>query len=177
MSGVNVEGMANLIAAILLATSMQGPADVEALTLSSDAVLHGRVVGIRPRSPSGGGLIFTEVSVLPIDWWKGPTSFAPISVRLEGGQLGDIGQTVAGTPVLTPGDEVVLFLHRLATGLYNVERFGMGKFSLKPGTDGRLHAMRDRRGISCAGCTANDDDLSFDELRERVSRTAGPMAR
>jgi hypothetical protein len=169
--------MAYLIAAILLATTVQGPADVEALTLSSDAVLHGRVAGIRSRPASGGGLIFTEVSVLPIDWWKGPQSFAPIAVRLEGGTIGDIGQTVAGTPTLTPGDEVVLFLHRLATGLYNVERFGMGKFSLKPGTDGRLHATRDRRGLSCAGCTANDDDLAFDELRERVRRTAGPTAR
>jgi hypothetical protein len=169
--------MAHLIAAMLVATSIQGPADVEALTLSSDAVLHGRVVGIRARPPSGGGLIFTEVSVLPIEWWKGPQGFAPISVRLEGGTFGDIGQTVAGTPTLTPGDEVVLFLRRIATGLYNVERFGMGKFSLQPGPDGRLHATRDRRGISCAGCTASDDDLAFDELRERVRRTAGPMAR
>jgi len=87
--------MAHLIAVILLATSIQGPADVEAMTLSADAVLHGRVVGIRARPPSGGGLIFTEVSVLPIEWWKGPQSFAPISVRLEGGTIGDIGQTVA----------------------------------------------------------------------------------
>jgi hypothetical protein len=169
--------MAHLIAAILLATSIQGPADVEALTSSSDVVLHGRVVGARSHPGGGGGLIFTDVSVLPIEWWKGPQSFAPISVRLEGGTIGDIGQSVAGTPALTPGDEVVLFLRRIATGLYNVERFGMGKFSLTPGTDGRLHATRDRRGISCAGCTANDDDLAFDELRERVRRTAGPMAR
>src|ERR1700750_1092095 len=166
--------MAHLIAAILLATSIQGPSDVEAMTLSSDAVLHGRVAGIRSRPPSGGGLIFTEVSVLPIEWWKGPQSFAPIAVRREGGTVGDIGQTVAGTPTLLPGDEVVLFLHRLATGLYNVERFGMGKFSLKPGTDGRLHATRDRSGISCRGWPANDDALAFDELRERVRRTAGP---
>jgi hypothetical protein len=53
----------------------------------------------------------------------------------------------------------------------------MGKFALKPGTDGRLHASRDRKGISCAGCSSSDDDLAFDELRERVRRTAGPLAR
>ena len=169
--------MAHLIAAILLATSIQGPTDIETMTLASDAVLHGRVVGARPRAASGGGLIFTEVSVVPIEWWKGPQSHAPVVVRLEGGTLGDIGQTVAGTPTLTTGDEVVLFLHRIATGMYGVERFGMGKFALKPGTDGRLHATRDRKGISCAGCSDSDDNLAFDELRERVRRTDGPMSR
>jgi hypothetical protein len=170
--------MAFILAAALLATSLQGPADVEALTFSADAVVHGRVAGTRSHPGAGGGLIFTEVSVVPIDWWKGAGGLQPIAIRVEGGAIGDIGQTVAGAPAFTPGDEVVLFLRRIATGLYDVERFGLGKFLVKPGAGGGLRATRDRSRISCAGCGAGEeDDFAFDDLRERVRRAAGPAAR
>jgi hypothetical protein len=167
-----------LVLAALIATTIQGPADVEALTFSADAVVHGRVIGARSHPGSGGGLIFTEVSVVPIDWWKGAGGQKPIAVRVEGGTIGDIGQTVAGAPAFTAGDEVVLFLRRIATGLYEVERFGLGKFVVKPGAGGALRATRDRSQVSCAGCgTAEEDDFAFDDLRERVRRAAGPAAR
>jgi len=170
--------MASLLAAILLATSIRGPADVEALTAGADAVVHGRVVGMRSHPGAGGGLIFTEVSILPIEWWKGAPTQQPIAVRVEGGTIGDIGQAVAGAPAFAPGDEVVLFLRRIAAGLYDVERFGLGKFAVKQAPGGRLHAMRDRSSVSCAGCSpGEEDDVVFDELRDRVRRAAGPAAR
>ena len=167
-----------LVLAALLATTIQGPADVETLTFSADAVVHGRVTGMRSHPGSGGGLIFTAVSIAPIAWWKGAGSLQPIAVRVEGGIVGDIGQSVAGAPAFTPGDEVVVFLRRIATGLYDVERFGLGKFVVKPGAGGKLRATRDRAHLSCVGCgTSEEDDLAFDDLRERVRRVAGPAAR
>jgi len=166
------------LAAVVLATTLQGPADIEAMTFSADAVVHGRVTGTRSHPGSGGGLVFTEVSIAPIGWWKGAGGLQPISVRVEGGTIGDIGQTVAGAPAFTPGDEVVVFLRRIATGLYDVERMGLGKFLVKPGAGGGLRATRARNQISCVGCSAGEeDDLAFDDLRERVRRAAGPAAR
>jgi hypothetical protein len=170
--------MASMLAAVLLATTIQGPADVEALTRSADVVVHGRVVGARSHPGSGGGLIFTEVSVVPIDWWKGAGSQGPIAVRVEGGTVGDVGQTVAGAAAFVTGDEVVVFLRRIATNLYDVERFGLGKFLVKPGAGGRLRATRDRSQVSCVGCgVAEKDDFAFEDLRERVRRAVGPAAR
>jgi len=170
--------MAFALLAAALATTILGPADVEALTLSADAVVHGRVAGARSHPGSGGGLIFTEVSVMPIEWWKGAGGQQSIALRVEGGIVGDIGQTVAGAPAFSPGDEVVVFLRRIASGLYEVERFGLGKFLVKPGASGRLRATRERRLVSCVGCgAAEEDDLAFDDLRERVRRAAGPAAR
>jgi hypothetical protein len=167
-----------LAAAILLATSIRGPADVESLTALADAVVHARVASARSHPGTGGGLIFTEVSVVPIEWWKGSPTLQPISVRIDGGRIGDIGQSVAGAPAFTAGDEVVLFLRRIATGLYEVEHLALGKFAIKPGAGGALHAVRDRTQVACAGCTsAEADDLPVDELRERVRRAAGPAAR
>jgi len=151
------------LAAVLLATTLQGPADIEAMTFSADAVVHGRVTGTRSHPGSGGGLVFTEVSIAPIGWWKGAGGLQPISVRVEGGTI---------------GDEVVVFLRRIATGLYDVERMGLGKFLVKPGAGGGLRATRARNQISCVGCSAGEeDDLAFDDLRERVRRAAGPAAR
>src|SRR3954462_5913465 len=167
-----------LLAALLLATPVQGPADVEAMTFSADAVVHGRVTGTRSHPGSGGGLVFTEVSIAPIGWWKGKGSLQPISVRVEGGTIGDLGQTVAGAPSFTPGDEVVVFLRRITTSLYDVERMGLGRFLVKPGARGGLRATRARGEISCVGCgAAEEDNLAFDDLRERVRRAMGPAAR
>jgi len=56
------------LAAVLVATTLQGPADIEAMTFSADAVVHGRVTGTRSHPGSGGGLVFTEVSIAPIGW-------------------------------------------------------------------------------------------------------------
>src|SRR3954454_21553628 len=114
-----------LVLAALLAPTIQGPADVEALTSSADAVVHGKVLGLRSHPGSQGGLIFTEVSIAPICWgedgggvppsgWcKAAGGVQPIAVRVEGGIVGDIGQSVAGAPSFTPGDEVVVFLRRI----------------------------------------------------------------
>jgi len=166
------------VLAALLATTILGPADVEALTASADAVVHGRVLGLRSHPGSQGGLIFTEASIAPIGWWKGTGGLQPIAVRVEGGTIGDIGQAVSGAPSFTPGDEVVLFLRRIATGLYDVHRLGLGKFLVRPGAGGRLRATRDRTQLSCVGCSASEeDDLVFDDLRERVRRATGPAAR
>ena len=167
-----------LLAAALLATTVRGPADVQAMTFSADAVVHGRVAGARSHPGSGGGLIFTEVSVLPIEWWKGAGGLQPIALRVEGGTIGDIGQTVAGAPAFAPGDEVVVFLRRIATGLYEVERFGLGKFLVRPGAGGQVRATRERSRVSCVGCgTLEEDDFALENLRERVRRAAGPASR
>jgi hypothetical protein len=167
-----------LVLAALLATTVQGPADVETLTSFADAVVHGKVLGLRSHPGSQGGLIFTEVSIAPIGWWKGAGGLQPIGVRVEGGIAGDIGQAVSGAPSFLPGDEVVVFLRRIATGLYVVERFGLGKFVVKPGAGGKLRATRSRAQLACAGCAASEeDDLALDDLRERVRRVAGPAAR
>jgi len=168
----------SLVLAALLATTILGPADVEALTASADAVVHGRVLALRSHPGPQGGLIFTEVSIAPIEWWKGTGGPQPIAVRVEGGTIGDIGQAVSGAPSFTPGDEVVLFLRRIATGLYDVHRLGLGKFLVRPGAGGRLRATRDRTQLSCVGCSASEeDDLVLDDLRERVRRATGPAAR
>jgi hypothetical protein len=164
--------------ALVLAATVRGPADVEALTASADSVVHGRVLAKEGRFGKGGGLIFTHATVQPLEWWKGAASPDPIVVRSDGGEVGDLAQTVDGVATLEPGEEVVLFLRHIAGRTYDVERLALGKFAVGAVASGRFRAVRDRTRIACAGCASGEeDDLLLDELRERVRRAAARGAR
>ena len=161
----------NLALLCLLAATLRGPADVATLTRASDAVVHARVVSRESAWGAGGprsGVIYTRVKLAPLDFWKGARD-AEVMVRVPGGAVGEVDQMVQGVARFEQGEEVVVFLRRLAPGLYDVERWGLGKFSV----NGK--ARRDRSGISCVGCAAGEEDeLALPDLRARVRGSARP---
>jgi hypothetical protein len=150
----------------LIAATLRGPADVTTLTAASDAVVHARVVRSQSAWGAGGpqsGVIYTRVTLAPIEWWKGAAQ-AEITVRVPGGAVGEIDQLVQGVAKFGEGEEVVVFLRRLAPGLFDVERWALGKFSVKSGA-----ASRDRSGLTCVGCREGEEDqLPVSALRARV---------
>ena len=160
--------------------TVRGPADVATLTASSEAVLHARVVARESRWGAGGessGLIFTRVTLQPIEWWKGTGTPAQVVLRVPGGTVGELTQTVDGVAAFSPREEVVVFLRKLGeepgTAVYAVERLALGKFSVG-GRPGAARAVRDRSHLACVGCAADEeDDLLVRDLRERVRRAAG----
>jgi hypothetical protein len=155
-------------ALFLLAAIVRGPSDVESLTAAADAVVHAQVV--RQSSAFGvrGGQIFTTVVLRPIETWKGEIG-PQLSVLVPGGAVGELSQTVSGAAEFRDGEEVVVFLRHRANGVYSVEQLALGKFAVGAALPGLpKRAMRDRRGLECAGCGAEQDDLSLDELRARV---------
>ena len=162
------------------AATVRGPAGVAELTASAEAVLHARVVARESRWGAGGetsGLIFTRVTLQPIEWWKGGGAPVRVVVRVPGGSVGDLTQTVDGMAGFFPQEEVVVFLRKLGeeagAAVYAVERLALGKFSIGRPAGSPARAWRDRSGIACIGCAANEeDDLSVPELRERVRRAA-----
>ena len=157
----------NLALALLLAATLRGPADVATLTAASDAVVHARVVSSRSAWGAGGpasGVIYTRVTLAPVEWWKGE-ALPALEVRVPGGAVGEFDQLVQGVARFGPGEEVVVFLRRLGPGLFDVERWALGKFTVQS----PLHAVRERSGLSCVGCRAGEeDDLALDQLRARV---------
>ncbi|HTO99159.1 MAG TPA: hypothetical protein VMK66_19050 [Myxococcales bacterium] len=156
-----------MLLALLVAATVRGPADVESLTAAADAVVYARVTRQSSSWGRGGGQIFTTVALRPIETWKGAAE-AAISVLVAGGEVGELSQSVPGEAAFSEGEEVVLFLHRRAPGLFAVERMALGKFSVAQGK-----ALRDRRFVSCLGCAAGEaDELSLDELRARVLGSA-----
>lgn len=156
----------NLALLFLVAATLRGPADVATLTAASDAVVHARVVKLESAWGAGGpsgGLIFTRVTLKPIAFWKGEP-LPELAVRVPGGAVGEIDQLVQGVAKFGPGEEVVIFLRKAAPGLFTVERWALGKFSVAS-----ARAVRDRSGLFCLGCAAGEADaLPLDELRARV---------
>jgi hypothetical protein len=159
------------------AATVQGPADVSSLTASAEAVLHARVVAQESGWGAGGrasGLIFTRITLQPVEWWKGGPSQRPVVVRVPGGTVGELTQTVEGVAAFAPREEVVVFLRKLGDepggAVYGVTSFALGKFSVA-GPPGGARAVRDRSRVACVDCAAAEqDDLPLRELRDRVRR-------
>ena len=150
--------------ALLLATMLHGPADIETLTASADAVAHAQVAG--SESHWANGQIFTTFRLKTLEVaWKGSTE-PEFRVLVEGGTLGDHVQTVQGVAQFTTGEEVVVFLKRRTAGVYSVNHMALGKFALQG-----PRALRDRRGLTCVGCASSEpDEVSLSDLRARVLR-------
>ena len=152
----------------LLASIVRGPADVESLTAAADLVVHAQVVRTSSAFGLGGGQIFTTVVLRPIETWKGEIQ-PQLSVLVEGGEVGELSQTVQGAAIFRCGEDVVVFLLRRSSGVYSVSRLALGKFAVGAALPALpKRALRDRRGLECQGCGPEQDDFSLDELRLRV---------
>jgi hypothetical protein len=152
----------------LLATLVRGPGDVSSLTAASDAVVHAQVVRRTSAWGAGGGQIFTKVVLHSLETWKGEPA-PEVTVLVPGGDVGELSQTVQGSAQFQDGEEVVVFLRRRGKDLFAVERFALGKFAVGAPAGLPKRALRDRRGLECQGCAADEaDDFTLDELRARV---------
>ena len=155
----------------LLASMVRGPADPESLTAAADRVVHAQVVKRSSAFGVGGGQIFTTVVLRTIETWKGEIQ-PQLSVLVEGGEVAELSQTVAGAALFRDDEEVVVFLARRSSGVYSVSSLALGKFAVGAALPSLpKRALRDRRGLECQGCGPEQDDFSLDELRARVLRS------
>jgi hypothetical protein len=160
------------MAFLLIAALIRGPADVESLTAAADLVVHAQVSGRSSAYGVGGGEIFTTIVLHPIETWKGDPA-TEVRLVIPGGEVGELSQTVAGMARFRDGEEVVVFLKRGAGGVFGLQRMALGKFAVGAPSGLPKRALRDRRGLQCLGCSAAEqDDLTLDELRARVLRSA-----
>jgi hypothetical protein len=176
----SLAALAALCALAAGAATLRGPATVESLTAASDVVVRAKVAAARSAWGDGGarsGAIFTTVHLAPSAFWKG-SGGAQVVVRTPGGSVGEWDQTVHGAPAFREGEEVVVFLKRRAgtpdaAPVFEVQQWALGKFAVSS-TKAGLRVARDRTGLTCVGCGADEaDELSLEELRVRVLAAAG----
>ena len=80
---------------------------LQSLSTTSAAVITG-VVTVTRTEPCSLGLC-TAYTVTVSETWRGPTR-QTVVITLPGGRYGDLTQRVAGLPLWSRGDEVVVFL-------------------------------------------------------------------
>ncbi len=86
---------------------------------------------------------FTLVTLQRLETLKGSIG-ATFDVRLAGGKVGDSLRWVPGSPVFSPGREVVLMLapDPGSSGAYRLTEFGLSKFDLVTDESGKRFAVR-----------------------------------
>lgn len=104
-------------------------ASLEELTHESAVIVHGKVESVRCEWEDESGHTIRTIVRLQVEEYLKGSDGPYVEVEQKGGQIGDIGDVIVGTPVLNKGDEVLLFLmndqgtlriHSIALGCYKV---------------------------------------------------------
>lgn len=121
-------------------------ATTEELTNESAIVLHGRVKSVEYLWENENlRTINTFITVDVDEYIKGSDDYQ-IVVKQMGGQIGDIGDVISGTPSLEPGEEVVLFLVE-SNGSYEIHSIALGLFRVFIGQDNSKQVINDLRNV------------------------------
>ena len=129
------------IAAVPMSAMVVVPAEFSEMVTSSELVVHGRVVDIRPQFVGDRRTIETVVTVSVLDALKGQPG-ETVYFRVPGGQIGRYRRFMVGAPEFVSGEEVVLFLRGrppvvpfpfgLSQGVYRVVRSADGRSLVTP---------------------------------------------
>lgn len=92
------------------------PVTPGALLARSDVVVTGVVVSLNSHWDAARTLIYTDVVVAPERFDKGNVD-SRITVRVPGGEVGEVGLAVEDMPVLVAGQKVTLYLVNAADGV------------------------------------------------------------
>jgi hypothetical protein len=100
---------------------------VAKMSNAAHAIVRARCVANSTRWDAGEIWTFTTFDVE--ETWKSSTR-GRITVRLLGGEVGNLKSTVSGVPRFAPGEELVLFLERTAAGDFSVLSWVQGTFRI-----------------------------------------------
>ncbi len=171
--------------AILLATvSALGAAATTLEKLSLDEMVQKSTAVVRARASAAGAvqrgsMIYTVYRLQVSETLKGSMPAAGAEVHVPGGTYGRYRQSIAGSPVLEPGVEYVLFLWASPRGLLQVIGLSQGVFQLKTSSNGEGLLVRSRieaELVDRAGRAVEDGGmtLTLEHLREKIARL-GPQ--
>ena len=118
------------------------PMPVEELASSSQAVVIGTVVRLTSVR-SHTGVVSTLVQLDVEEVVKGALSGPVITLKEDGGVVGDQREVVFGTPRFRIGEHVLLFLTVRRDGSLRTNHLSLGKFRLEIGSSGMPRAHQD----------------------------------
>jgi hypothetical protein len=93
----------------------------------SQMIVHGKVLNKVSYWNGGQTLIFTDYKIEVMNVLKGDTSHAFITVKVLGGEVGEIGFAVSHEPRIDIGEEVLLFLNEIEGSKMQVVYNSQGK--------------------------------------------------
>jgi hypothetical protein len=135
-------------AASATATTFVVPDDDD-LIVGARAIITGRVLSVGSRLDEEQNRIFTYVTIRVKEVLKGRLAERRITLKQAGGQVGERGSIIFGTPEFKTGEQVLLYLGTWPDGSLRVYQMMLGKFSITvdPQT-GHKFATRDLGGMN-----------------------------
>lgn len=109
---------------------------IEELTYEADPILIGKVKDMESRWNKERTLIHTYVTVSVAKYIKRILEIGEpkeITVKVPGGQVGDIALKVSDTPEFMKGEEVFLFLRIEKLSIFKVTGLFQGKYTIEDG--------------------------------------------
>lgn len=157
--------------------------DLPALIDRSDAIVRGRVVAVEARWSGDKRVIFREVRVAVDEALVAGGVQDTVTIQELGGTVGDIAQHVDGMALFTPGEEVVLFLGRRGTRLFELVGMAQGKYRVERSAPGapvlavpaRLGEARLLDPNTLTPSRAGPVPVTLDRLRALVKRRVAPV--
>ena len=139
------------------------------LARGAPVIVHASVVALETRLEpiNGESLPVTFVTLRRLEALKGAVP-ETLTLRLPGGHLADQAWWVPGTPVFSPGQEVVLMLAARPgqPEQFRLTELGLSRFNVVADDAGRRFAVRTE--------FTNADDLA---VSKRAPASGGPLAR
>jgi len=168
LRGLLVAAAVCLPALFLGAATYLPMSDVD-LARGAPVIVHASVVALETRLEpiNGESLPVTFVTLRRLEALKGAVP-ETVTLRLPGGHLADQAWWVPGTPVFSPGQEVVLMLAARPghPEQFRLTELGLSRFNLVADDAGRRFAVRTE--------FTNADDLA---VSKRAPASGGPLAR
>ncbi len=109
---------------------------IEELTYEANVILAGEVKSMESRWNTERTLIYTYVTISVREYTKalpGMREVKEITVKVPGGEVGDIGLKVSDTPEFREGEEVFLFLRVEELPIFRVAGLFQGKYTIEGG--------------------------------------------
>ena len=136
------------------------------LARGAPVIVRASVVALETRleRTDGESRPFTFVTLQRLEALKGAVP-ETLTLRLPGGRIGDVAWWIPGTPVFSPGEEVVLMLavHPAHPDQFRLTELALSRFDLVADAAGRKFAVR--AGFS------NDNDLAVSKRAPAASGT------
>lgn len=122
-------------------------ATVEELTQESTLIIHGTIDQVNCQWENREqGNINTFITVNVLAYVKGINE-SKVVVKQMGGQIGEWGDVISGTPVLQEGDEVILFLVKNKDS-YEIHSIALGVFRVYSNDLGEKRVINDLRNVN-----------------------------
>jgi Domain of unknown function (DUF4214)/Putative Ig domain/Ig-like domain from next to BRCA1 gene/Matrixin len=140
------------VAQSALATTAIMPSDDE-MIVGARAIVRGKVLSVEV-GLDGQNLVFTYITLKIKEVLKGQITERKIVIKEPGGEIGNRGSLVFGTPQFARGDRVLLYLDTWQDGSLRVHQMFLGRFSIvQEDGSGELMVTRNlpERGVSILG--------------------------